>query len=50
MPKLDLGATFYFQLCFAHVNAAVNSEPMEEAGGGVPVHTAHAARLIFAKT
>lgn len=50
MPKEDLGSSFYFQLCFAHVNAAVNSEHMEEVGEGALALTAHAARLTFAKT
>lgn len=49
-PKEDRGSNFYFQLHFAHVNAAVHLEHMEEEGEGVPALTTHAARLTFAKT
>lgn len=50
MPKEYLGSSFYFQLRFAHVNAAAHLEHMEEVGEGVPALTTHAARLIFTKT
>lgn len=48
-----MGSNFYFQLHFAHVNAYVHLEHMEEEGegegGGVPALTTHAARLTFAE-